>query len=150
AMGRNDYARCVVFHSLSKRSNLPGLRSGFVAGDREILQNFLLYRTYHGCAMPVTTQLASIAAWGDENHVRENRDAYRAKLDPVLDILGDTLEVTRPEAGFYLWPQPPISGEDFAQRLFADKNITASPGSYLARAADGNNPGENYVRMALV
>ncbi len=149
-MGRDDFARCVVFHSLSKRSNLPGLRSGFVAGDKTLIQAFLHYRTYHGSAMPVPTQLASIAAWQDESHVRENRDAYRAKFDAVLAILGDHLEVSRPEAGFYLWPRTPIAGEDFAQRLFAEQNVTVLPGSYLARDAEGLNPGHHYVRMALV
>lgn len=149
-MGRDDFARCAIFHSLSKRSNLPGLRSGFVAGDRTLMQAFLHYRTYHGSAMPVPTQLASIAAWRDENHVRENRDAYRAKFDAVLDILGDRLDVSRPQAGFYLWPRTPIAGEDFARRLFAEQNVTVLPGRYLARDADGINPGHWHVRMALV
>lgn len=149
-MGRNDYRRCVVFHSLSKRSNLPGLRSGFVAGDADILGKFLQYRTYHGCAMPVPTQLASVAAWQDENHVLANRDAYRAKFDAVLNILDGCLDVERPEAGFYLWPKLPILGEEFAQRLFAEQNITVLPGAYLARDTDTGNPAEYYVRMALV
>ncbi|WP_111640318.1 succinyldiaminopimelate transaminase [Marinimicrobium alkaliphilum] len=150
AMGRTDYARCVVFHSLSKRSNLPGLRSGFVAGDADILQQFLLYRTYHGCAMPVTTQLASIAAWQDEVHVANNRERYRAKFDAVLDILDGVLPVSRPDAGFYLWPETPVDDETFARELFAQQNVTVLPGSYLARDADGANPGRNRVRMALV
>lgn len=150
AMGRNDYERCVVFHSLSKRSNLPGLRSGFVGGDAKILQKFLLYRTYHGCAMPVPTQLASTAAWQDEAHVRANRDAYRAKFAAVLEVLDGALEVTRPDAGFYLWPRTPIPGEAFTQQLFAQQNVTVLPGNYLARTSNGLNPGENYVRMALV
>ncbi|WP_049721527.1 succinyldiaminopimelate transaminase [Gilvimarinus polysaccharolyticus] len=149
-MGRNDYRRCVVFHSLSKRSNLPGLRSGFVAGDAETLSKFLQYRTYHGCAMPVPTQLASIAAWQDEAHVLENRDAYRAKFDAVLDILDGCLELERPAAGFYLWPKLPIKGEEFAQRLFAEQNITVLPGAYLARDTEAGNPAEYYVRLALV
>jgi N-succinyldiaminopimelate aminotransferase len=149
-MGRNDYRRCVVFHSLSKRSNLPGLRSGFVAGDADILGKFLQYRTYHGCAMPVPTQLASVAAWQDESHVLANRDAYRAKFDAVLNILDGCLDVERPEAGFYLWPKLPILGEEFAQRLFAEQNITVLPGAYLARDTDTGNPAEYYVRMALV
>lgn len=149
-MGRNDYTRCAVFHSLSKRSNLPGLRSGFVAGDATILQKFLTYRTYHGCAMPVPSQIASVAAWNDEDHVLANRDAYRAKFDAVLNILDGCLDVTMPEAGFYLWPKLPISGEMFAQRLFAEENITVLPGAYLSRECDDVNPGEHYVRMALV
>jgi N-succinyldiaminopimelate aminotransferase len=149
-MGRHDYRRCVVFHSLSKRSNLPGLRSGFVAGDADILGQFLQYRTYHGCAMPVPSQLASVAAWQDESHVLANRDAYRAKFDAVLDILDGCLAIERPEAGFYLWPKLPIKGELFAQRLFAEQNITVLPGAYLARDTDAGNPGEYYARMALV
>ncbi len=149
-LGRDDFARCVVFHSLSKRSNLPGLRSGFVAGDAAVLDKFLLYRTYHGCAMPVTNQLASIAAWQDEHHVKANRDAYRAKFDAVLEILAGHLDVQRPDASFYLWPKTDISDLDFAQRLFAEQHITVLPGRFIAREADGINPGENHVRMALV
>ena len=149
-IGRTDFARCVVFHSLSKRSNLPGLRSGFVGGDAKILQKFLLYRTYHGCAMPVPTQLASLAAWQDENHVIENRRAYAEKFAAVIEILGDALPLTKPDASFYLWAKTPIKGEFFAQQLFAQQKVTVLPGSYLARAADGINPGEDYVRMALV
>lgn len=149
-LGRNDFARCVVFHSLSKRSNLPGLRSGFVGGDAKILEKFLLYRTYHGCAMPVPTQLASVAAWQDETHVIANRKAYAEKFDAVLNILADVLPVAKPDASFYLWPQTPIKGELFAQQLFAAQKVTVLPGSYLARAADGINPGEDYVRLALV
>ncbi len=149
-LGRDDFARCVVFHSLSKRSNLPGLRSGFVGGDEKILEKFLLYRTYHGCAMPVPTQLASAAAWQDEQHVIANRAAYRAKFDAVLDVLDGCLEVQKPDAGFYLWPKTPISGEVFAQQLFAQQKVTVLPGSYLARDANGLNPGQDYVRMALV
>jgi N-succinyldiaminopimelate aminotransferase len=149
-MGRHDFARCVVFHSLSKRSNLPGLRSGFVGGDAALLQHFLLYRTYHGCAMPVPTQLASTEAWRDEKHVRENREAYQLKFSAVLEILNGVLDVSKPDAGFYLWPKTPIHGELFAQQLFAQQHVTVLPGSYLARDAGGINPGENYVRMALV
>jgi len=149
-LGRDDFSRCVVFHSLSKRSNLPGLRSGFVGGDAKILENFLLYRTYHGCAMPVPTQLASVAAWQDEGHVIDNREAYRQKFDAVLEILDGVLDVKKPDASFYLWPKTPIKGEDFAQQLFAKQKVTVLPGSYLARAADGINPGEYYVRLALV
>ena len=149
-LGRHDFARCVVFHSLSKRSNLPGLRSGFVGGDADILKKFLLYRTYHGCAMSVPTQLASVAAWKDEEHVRANRTAYRQKFEAVLDILEGALDVSMPDASFYLWPKTPIRGEDFAQQLFAQQNVTVLPGSYLARMCEGLNPGEDYVRMALV
>ncbi len=149
-LGRDDFARCVVFHSLSKRSNLPGLRSGFVGGDAKILEKFLLYRTYHGCAMPVPTQLASLAAWQDETHVIDNREAYRRKFDAVLAILDGVLDVAKPDASFYLWPKTPIKGEDFAQQLFAQQKVTVLPGSYLAREADGINPGEHYVRLALV
>lgn len=148
-LGRTDYRRCVVFHSLSKRSNLPGLRSGFVAGDAEILQQFLLYRTYHGCAMPLPTQYASIAAWQDEQHVRHNRALYREKFATVLEILDGCLDVAQPEAGFYLWPRVG-DGEAFARELYRQQNISVLPGSYLARQVNGENPGAEYVRMALV
>ncbi|HCE39306.1 LL-diaminopimelate aminotransferase [Alcanivorax sp. ALC70] len=149
-LGRHDYRRCVVFHSLSKRSNLPGLRSGFVAGDAEVLAQFLRYRTYHGCAMPVHHQLASVAAWNDEAHVQDNRDFYNAKFDAVLDILGEPLKVSAPDAGFYLWPKTPVDDETFARRLKAEENVTVLPGRYLSRAVDGRNPGKNRVRLALV
>ncbi len=150
-LGRSDFKRCVVFHSLSKRSNLPGLRSGFVAGDAEILKAFLLYRTYHGCAMPVQTQLASIAAWNDEAHVRDNRDLYREKFDAVLEILGPVLDVQKPDGGFYLWAK--VLGNDdaaFCRGLFEQQHVTVVPGSYLSRDVDGVNPGAGRVRMALV
>jgi len=150
ALGRNDYKRCVVFHSLSKRSNLPGLRSGFVAGDAEILKAFLLYRTYHGCAMPVQTQLASIAAWKDEIHVRANRELYRAKFDAVLHILAPVMDVQRPDGGFYLWPKTPMDDQQFTRELFAREHVTVVPGSYLSREVDGASPGAGRVRMALV
>ncbi|WP_314407458.1 succinyldiaminopimelate transaminase [Pseudomonas kuykendallii] len=149
-LGRSDFRRCVVFHSLSKRSNLPGLRSGFVAGDADILKAFLLYRTYHGCAMPVQTQLASVAAWGDEAHVRANRDLYRAKYDAVLDILEPVLDVQRPDGGFYLWAKTPMDDAAFTRALFAEEHVTVVPGSYLSREVDGFNPGAGRVRMALV
>jgi N-succinyldiaminopimelate aminotransferase len=149
-LGRHDYKRCVVFHSLSKRSNLPGLRSGFIAGDAELLKPFLLYRTYHGCAMPVHTQLASIAAWNDEAHVEQNRAEYTQKFSAVLDILSPVLDVKQTEASFYLWPKTPINEETFAQQLFAQQNVTVLPGSYLSRTVDGINPGDNRIRMALV
>ena len=149
-IGRRDFRRCVVFHSLSKRSNLPGLRSGFIAGDDQVLSRFLLYRTYHGCAMPVQHQLASAAAWSDEQHVKINRTLYRAKFDAVLDILGDCMNVSRPDAGFYLWPETPINDTDFAVQLFAQQHMTVLPGQYISREVNGFNPGENRVRMALV
>lgn len=149
-IGRDNFARCVVFHSLSKRSNLPGLRSGFVAGDAAILSKFLLYRTYHGCAMPVPTQIASIAAWQDEQHVQKNRDLYREKFDQVLAILDGVLDVTKPDAGFYLWPKTPIADTDFSRGLFAAQHVTVLPGRYLARTTEHLNPGEFRVRMALV
>lgn len=149
-MGNNDFRRCVVFHSLSKRSNLPGLRSGFVAGDQQIIKKFLLYRTYHGCAMSPAVQSASVAAWQDEQHVSQNRILYREKFDTVLSILEDTLNPQRPDAGFYLWVKTPIADTEFSQRLFAEQNITVLPGQYLSRSCHGVNPGEGYVRMALV
>ena len=149
-LGRSDFKRCVVFHSLSKRSNLPGLRSGFVAGAAEIIKPFLLYRTYHGCAMPVQTQLASIAAWQDEAHVRENRDQYRAKYDAVLDILQPVLDVQRPDGSFYLWAKVPGSDAEFTRDLFEAQHVTGVPGAYLSREVDGVNPGAGRVRMALV
>lgn len=149
-MGNTDYSRCVVFHSLSKRSNLPGLRSGFVAGDKEILSKFLKYRTYHGCAMPLHHQKASIKAWQDEKHVIDNRALYQRKFTDVLKIIGSVLDVKKPDASFYLWAKTPNSDEDFAQKLFAEQNVTVLPGSYLSREANGINPGSQHVRMALV
>lgn len=149
-MGRIDFKRCVVFHSLSKRSNLPGLRSGFVAGDAEILKSFLLYRTYHGCAMPVHSQLASATAWRDEAHVRDNRSLYREKFDAVLEILTPVLKVKKPDGGFYLWAEVPGDDTDFCQQLFSHTNVTVIPGSYLSREVDGINPGAGWIRMALV
>jgi N-succinyldiaminopimelate aminotransferase len=149
-LNRNDYARCVVFHSLSKRSNLPGLRSGFVAGDSQIMANFLKYRTYHGSAMPVHNQLASIVAWNDETHVLENRTAYRNKFKAVLEILQPVMNIKQTDASFYLWPETSISDEQFAQGLFKQEHVTVLPGSYLSRTFDGQNPGKNRIRMALV
>lgn len=149
-LGRQDFKRCVVFHSLSKRSNLPGLRSGFVAGDAEILKAFLLYRTYHGCAMPVQTQLASIAAWNDEEHVRANRTLYREKFDAVLEILAPVMDVQRPDGGFYLWPNVGTNDAAFCRDLFVTEHVTVVPGSYLSRDVEGFNPGAGRVRMALV
>lgn len=149
-LGRNDFANCVVFHSLSKRSNLPGLRSGFVAGDAKILQQYLLYRTYHGCAMPEQTQYASIAAWQDEQHVVANRDLYRAKYAAVLEILAPVMDIQKPDGGFYLWPQTPIADTEFTRQLLAQQNVLVVPGSYLSREVAGFNPGANRIRMALV
>ncbi|HCW88862.1 MAG TPA: succinyldiaminopimelate transaminase [Marinobacter sp.] len=150
ALGRDDFARCIVFHSLSKRSNLPGLRSGFVAGDAGVLAGYLTYRTYHGCAMPVPNQLASIAAWQDEDHVKENRAAYRAKFEAVVPILREVMNVDYPDAGFYLWPETPMDDETFARGLAEQQNVHVLPGRYLSRTVAGHNPGENRVRMALV
>lgn len=150
ALGRHDYRRCVVFHSLSKRSNLPGLRSGFVAGDAQVLNAFLRYRTYHGCSMSPYHQLASIAAWQDEAHVEHNRARYREKFTAVLSILEEVLPVSAPQAGFYLWPQVPGSDEDFARALKQRQNVTVLPGRYLSRPVDGLDPGAGHVRMALV
>lgn len=150
AMGRSDFARCVAFHSLSKRSNAPGLRSGFVAGDAAILRQFLLYRTYHGCAMPTHVQAASTAAWRDEQHVIENRQRYRAKFAAVEEILAPVLDFDMPAGGFYLWPRTPIADTEFAQRLYAAENIIVLPGSFLSRTVAGHNPGTNHVRIALV
>jgi len=148
--GYTDYSRCVVFHSLSKRSNAPGLRSGFVAGDAAILKDFLRYRTYHGCAMPLATQAASISAWQDEDHVIYNRHCYREKFAAVLAILSPVMNVTQPEASFYVWAETPIVDTTFAQRLFDEQNVTVLPGSYLARDTESGNPGANRIRMALV
>ena len=150
ALGRDDFKRCVVFHSLSKRSNLPGLRSGFVAGDAGILKAFLLYRTYHGCAMPVQTQLASVAAWNDEAHVQANRQLYREKFDAMLDILSPVMDVQRPDGGFYLWPKTPVDDQRFTRELYAREHVTVVPGSYLSREVEGFSPGTGRVRMALV
>jgi len=150
SMGNDSFRHCLAFHSLSKRSNLPGLRSGFVAGDAQIIEKFLLYRTYHGCALPPATQTASTVAWGDEGHVVENRCRYRQKFEQVLALLSDTLAPQKPQAGFYLWATTPISDTEFTQRLYAEQNVTVLPGRFLARDHGEGNPGENRVRMALV
>ena len=156
-LGRSDYKNLVMFSSLSKRSNVPGMRSGFVAGDAKVIEKFALYRTYHGSAMNPAIQAASIAAWNDETHVAENRRLYAEKFAKVVELLKPVLPVTMPDAGFYLWInlsaaglRTPISDTAFAQGLYRDYNVTVLPGSYLARSADGVNPGENFVRLALV
>jgi N-succinyldiaminopimelate aminotransferase len=149
-LGRSDYKNLVVFSSLSKRSNVPGMRSGFVAGDARVIEKFALYRTYHGSAMNPAIQAASIAAWNDEAHAAENRRLYAEKFAKVVEILKPVLPVVMPEAGFYLWIRTPIADSAFAQALYRDYNVTVLPGSYLARSAQGVNPGENFVRLALV
>jgi N-succinyldiaminopimelate aminotransferase len=149
-MGNDDYRRCLVFHSLSKRSNAPGLRSGFVAGDAQVLAGFFQYRTYHGCAMPLQHQTASTLAWRDEPHVIHNRALYRAKFEAVLAILGEPLGLGQPAGGFYLWPRVPLADTEFAQRLYQSQRVSVLPGSYLARTVAGHNPGSDRVRLALV
>ncbi|WP_151670290.1 succinyldiaminopimelate transaminase [Nitrincola schmidtii] len=150
SIGRHDYHNCVVFHSLSKRSNLPGMRSGFIAGDAKLIQPFLKYRTYHGCSMPVQHQIASTAAWQDEAHVLENRDLYREKFAAVSEILSPVMQINLPEASFYLWAKTPIDDEAFTRGLLAQQNLTVLPGRYLAREVAGEQPGAGYIRMALV
>jgi N-succinyldiaminopimelate aminotransferase len=150
AGGQDDFRRCVVFHSLSKRSNLPGLRSGFVAGDAAILAAYYQYRTYEGCALPDYVQHASTAAWLDEAHVRDNRAAYRRKFGAVAPILAPVVELLEPDGAFYHWVRTPCDDEVFARELFAARNITVLPGSYLARDAHGINPGKDHVRIAWV
>jgi N-succinyldiaminopimelate aminotransferase len=149
-LARDRYERVVVFSSLSKRSNAPGMRSGFVAGDAEILKKFLLYRTYHGSAMSLPVQQASIAAWGDEAHVRANRALYAEKYRAVLPLVGAPLATAMPEGGFYLWVRTPVDDTAFARELLRQYNVTVLPGSFLARDAHGANPGRNHVRIALV
>ena len=149
-LGRSDFRRLVAFTSLSKRSNVPGLRSGFVAGDAAILKQFLLYRTYHGGAMSPVVQAASVAAWNDEAHVVDNRALYRQKFAEVTPVLAEVMDVALPDAGFYLWAGVEGSDESFARDLLAQYNVTVLPGSYLAREVAGRNPGTGRVRMALV
>ena len=148
--GHHDFKRCLVFHSLSKRSNLPGLRSGFVAGDRSLIETFMRYRTYHGCAMSPLVQAASIAAWNDEEHVIQNRQLYRDKFAAVTQILAPALEFPKPEASFYLWPKTPIDDVTFSRSLFNAQHITVLPGQYMSRISNASNPGENRIRLALV
>ena len=151
ALGRDSFHNLVVFTSLSKRSNAPGLRSGGVAGDARLLKRFLLYRTYHGCAMSLPVQHASIAAWGDEAHVGDNRARYRDKFAAVTPLFEPVLDVRDPDASFYLWAGVPRGDDEaFARELFARMHVTVLPGRYLARDAHGENPGSGYVRIALV
>ncbi len=154
SMGVHDYSRCLAFHSLSKRSNLPGLRSGFVAGDAALIERFTLYRTYHGCSMALPVQQASITAWNDEAHVEENRHAYDASFQAAIDELHAVLPLTMPPGGFYLWPSlPEALGEDdqsFTRRLYEQTDVRVVPGSFLAREVDGHNPGTRRLRLALV
>ncbi len=150
AMGDEHYQRCLAFYSLSKRSNSPGLRSGFVAGDAGIIAEFLKYRTYHGCAMPISTQYASAAAWDDELHVQANRQRYQQSFDLVINTLASHTDIVRPQAGFYLWLPTPIDDEQFALELYSQQNVTVLPGKYLARTVNNHNPGANRVRIALV
>jgi N-succinyldiaminopimelate aminotransferase len=149
-LGRKDFVNLVIFSSLSKRSNVPGMRSGFVAGDAQILEKFLLYRTYHGCAMNPAVQQASQAAWQDEAHVIENRRLYRSKFAAFKAELAGTLNLDMPDAAFYYWAKTPIADTEFALGLQRDYNVTVLPGSFLAREAHGVNPGANFVRIALV
>ena len=149
-LGRSDFKSLVAFTSLSKRSNVPGMRSGFCAGDAKLIQSFLLYRTYHGSAMSPVVQAASVAAWNDEGHVRDNRAQYRAKFAQVTPLLSAVMDVALPDAGFYLWAGVKGSDTEFARELYALYNVTVLPGSYLAREARGVNPGAQRIRMALV
>jgi N-succinyldiaminopimelate aminotransferase len=149
-LGRTDFSNLVSFSSLSKRSNVPGMRSGFVAGDATLMAKFLLYRTYHGSALSPVVSVASIAAWQDEAHVIDNRQQYRAKFDAVLPILEPVLAVTRPDASFYLWAGTKGPDADFVRDLLTHTNVTTLPGSYVGRTVNGVNPGQNRIRIALV
>ena len=149
-MGHRDYSQCLVFHSLSKRSNLPGLRSGFVAGDASFIAPFLKYRTYHGCSMSMAVQKASELAWSDEDHVIVNRGLYAEKFQAAADILDEQLDIHDPGAGFYLWAKTPTGCDTFSRDLYAATGVTVLPGQFLGREVDGVNPGAGFVRMALV
>ena len=150
AYGNKSFKRCLVMHSLSKRSSAPGLRSGFVAGDRHLMADYYQYRTYHGGAMPLHVQHASIVAWSDEEHVIKAREFYRNNFKSVYQVLNKHIEITVPDAGFYLWIKVPIDDVTMCKRLFAQKGVLLLPGQYLGRTLDGHNPGENRVRIALV
>ena len=150
ANGDDTYQRCLAFYSLSKRSNSPGLRSGFVAGDATIIAQFLKYRTYHGCAMPISTQMASTAAWSDESHVQANRARYQQSFNFAIEEISKEIPIEQPDAGFYLWLPTPIDDEQFALGLYSQQNVTVLPGKYLARSVNNHNPGANRVRIALV
>jgi N-succinyldiaminopimelate aminotransferase len=149
-LGRDRFERVVMFSSLSKRSNVPGMRSGFVAGDAELLRRFLLYRTYHGAALSPPVQAASVAAWSDEAHVIENRRLYAAKFEQATPVIAAVLPCQRPDAAFYLWARTPMADTEYARRLYAERHVTVLPGSFLSRDADGLNPGSGFVRIALV
>lgn len=149
-MGLDDFRNCVVFHSLSKRSNLPGLRSGFVAGDAEIMAGFLKYRTYHGCALPYHHQSASTLAWQDEQHVIANRAEYSRKFNQVVDILSPVINIALPDAAFYFWLKVPQDDTVFARNLFEQQNVTVLPGQFLSRETNTGNPGTGHIRIALV
>ncbi len=148
--GNPDLKNCMAFYSLSKRSNAPGLRSGFVAGSNDLIEQFFQYRTYHGCAMSLSVQASSVAAWSDESHVESNRQLYDQKFRSVIEIFGSILECQKPEAGFYLWPELPLDEVEFCKLLYTKKNVLSLPGSFLAREVNGYNPGKNRVRLALV
>ncbi len=150
ANGHDRFQRCVVFHSLSKRSSVPGMRSGFIAGDPQLIEPFLLYRTYHGCAVPLFTQLASVPAWQDDVHATENRRLYQEKLNAVWPILEPVMDLPRPQAAFYLWPRTDQDEETFTREAYRQQNLTLLPGSYLARDTADGNPGKHRVRISLV
>ena len=150
AYGDHNYQRCLAFYSLSKRSNAPGLRSGFVVGDEQLISKFFKYRTYHGCAMPISTQMASAAAWSDEQHVELNRERYRQSFQAFIEEIQDITTINQPQAGFYIWLNTRIDDEEFALGLYSQHNVTVLPGQYLGRSVNGTNPGAHYVRIALV
>ena len=149
-MGHKNYKNCVAFNSLSKRSNLPGLRSGYISGDSELIERFLLYRTYHGSAMPVHHQLISSAAWQDQKHVKTNREDYRQKFAAVTEILKSVWPVQAPAGAFYLWPETPVDDQLFAKRMLQYTNTKVLPGTFLSRDTKFGNPGKNRIRIALV